>query len=116
MEYGDEPWLVTLVSPTSFAAPVVMAVSSRRIVPAGVSLQVKPVPTSVPLGDGFVNLNAAWPPGRFSTRPAVPAIVYGSILFVVLTAVSLAAYLVLRDVQREADTAELRSHFVASVS
>ena len=26
MGYGDEPWLVTLVSPTSFAAPVVMAV------------------------------------------------------------------------------------------
>ena len=31
--YGDEPWLVTVVSPKSFAAPVVMAVSSRRLVP-----------------------------------------------------------------------------------
>jgi hypothetical protein len=27
--YGEEPWLITIVSPTSFATPVVMAVSSR---------------------------------------------------------------------------------------
>jgi signal transduction histidine kinase len=42
MGYGDEPWLLTLVSPTSFAAPVIMAVSSRRIVPDGVTLRVGP--------------------------------------------------------------------------
>ena len=35
MGYGDEPWLLTLVSPTSFAAPVVMAVSSRQNRPRG---------------------------------------------------------------------------------
>jgi signal transduction histidine kinase len=46
----------------------------------------------------------------------VPAFVYGSILAVVLGAVMLAGYLALRDVHREAETAELRSHFVASVS
>jgi signal transduction histidine kinase len=34
----------------------------------------------------------------------------------VLAAVFLAAYLLLRDVHREAETAEMRSHFVASVS
>lgn len=116
MGYGDEPWLVTLVSPASFAAPVVIAVSSQRVVPAGVTLQVEPSPGAVPLGDGFVILHAAWAAGRFSPRPAVPAVVYGSVLSVVLVAVLLAGYLVLRDVHREADTAELRSHFVASVS
>jgi len=116
MGYGDEPWLVTLVSPTSFAAPVVMAVSSRRIVPKGVTLRVTPTAAAVPLGDGFVNLHVTWPPGRFTTPTAVPAFVYGSILSVVLGAVLLAGYLVLRDVHRETETAELRSHFVASVS
>ena len=55
MGYGDEPWLVTLVSPTSFAAPVVMAVSSRRSIPAGVALRAAPAPAAVPLGDGFVD-------------------------------------------------------------
>jgi signal transduction histidine kinase len=116
MGYGDEPWLVTLVSPSSFATPVVMAVSSRRILPAGVGLRVDAAPGTVPLGDGFVNLNVAWPDGRFSPSHPVPALMYGSILSIVLGAVLLAGYLALRDVHREMETAELRSHFVASVS
>jgi signal transduction histidine kinase len=116
MGYGDEPWLVTLVSPSSFAAPVVMAVSSRRILPNGVTLHVTPDAAAVPLGDGFVNLHASWPPGRFTSTGRVPVVVYGSILSVFLGAVLLVGYLVLRDVHRESETAELRSHFVASVS
>jgi hypothetical protein len=116
MGYGDEPWLVTLVSPVSFATPVVMAVSSRRILPAGVLLSASPAPSAVPLGDGFVNLHASWPAGRFTPSATLPAFLYGSILAVVLGTVMLAGYLVLRDVHREAETAELRSHFVASVS
>jgi signal transduction histidine kinase len=116
MGYGDEPWLLTLVSPTSFAAPVVMAVSSRRIVPAGVTLRVTPAPGGVPLGDGFVDLHVEWPAGRFAVPPALPGVLYASILSVVLGAALLAGYLLLRDVHRETETAEMRSHFVASVS
>jgi hypothetical protein len=114
--YGDEPWLVTLVSPTSFAAPVIMAVSSGRIVPAGVALRATPTPGAVPLGDGFVDLHVEWPAGRFAPPPAVPGVLYGAILCVVLGAALLAGYLLLRDVHRETQTAEMRSHFVASVS
>lgn len=116
MGYGDEPWLVTLVSPTSFAAPVVMAVSSRRVVPAGVTLRTAPVPDAVALGDGFVDLYVAWPDGRFAGPAAMPAVLYGSVLSIVLGAGLLAGYLLLRDVHREAETAALRSSFVASVS
>jgi signal transduction histidine kinase len=116
MGYGDEPWLLTLVSPTSFAAPVLMAVSSRRIVPAGVTLRVAPTPGTVPLGEGFVDLQVEWPAGRFAVEPAVSGVLYGSILGVVLGAALLAGYLLLRDVYREMETAEIRSHFVASVS
>ena len=116
MGYGEEPWLLTLVSPTSFAAPVIMAVSSGRIVPAGVTLRVAPAPGTVPLGDGFVDLHVQWPSGRFAVPPAVPGVLYGSILGVVLGAALLAGYLLLRDVHRETETAEMRSHFVASVS
>jgi hypothetical protein len=116
MGYGDEPWLLTLVSPTSFAAPVIMAVSSRRILPAGVTLRVAPAPGAVPLGDGFLDLQVQWPPGRFAAPPAVPAVLYGTLLCVLLGAALLAGYLLLRDVHREAETAAMRSHFVASVS
>ncbi len=116
MGYGDEPWLLTLVSPTSFAAPVLMAVSSRRIVPAGVTLRVTPTPGAVALGEGFVDLHVEWPSGRFAPPPAVPGVLYGSMLCVVLGAALLAGYLLLRDVHRETETAQMHSHFVASVS
>jgi signal transduction histidine kinase len=114
--FGDEPWLLTLVSPKSFAAPVVMAVSPRRLVPAGVMLRLEHTPAATPLGDGFVGVHVEWPPGRFAAPPALPAAVYGSTLAVVLGAALLAGYLVLRDVHRETEMAAMRSHFVASVS
>jgi signal transduction histidine kinase len=116
MGYGEEPWLITIVSPTSFAAPVVMAVSSRKVVPEGVTLHLKPSPDTVPLGDGFLDVQVEWPAGRFAPRQAMPLTLYGSVLFVVLGAVLLAGYLLLRDVHREAETVAIRSHFVASVS
>ncbi len=117
MGFGDEPWLVTLVSPTSFAAPVVMAVSSRRIVPNGIALRVVASDQAgTALGDGFVDLQAVWPPGRVVASTTTPAFLYGSALVVVLAAVLLAGHLVLRDVHREAATAEMRATFVASVS
>ena len=73
MGYGDEPWLITIVSPTSFAAPVVMAVSSRKVVPKGVALQRAQSPRTVPLGDGFLDLHVEWPEGRFAPRPGMPS-------------------------------------------
>ena len=55
-------------------------------------------------------------PAASPLPPAVPGVLYGSILCVVLGAALLAGYLLLRDVHRETETAEMRSHFVASVS
>src|SRR5688572_29038884 len=116
MGFGNEPWLITIVSPTSFAAPVVMAVSSRKVLPDGVSLRLTESPRAVPLGDGFVDLQVDWPAERFTPTQGMPITLYDSVLFVVLGAVLLAAYLLLRDVRRGAETAAMRSHFVASVS
>jgi len=115
MGYGDEPWLLTLVSPTPFAAPIVMGVSARKIVPADVTLRTTRTADAVPLGDGFVDLHVEWPAGRFAA-PRVPWVLYGSMLGVVLGTALLAGYLLLRDMHREAETAEMRSQFVASVS
>lgn len=115
MGYGDEPWLLTLVSPTPFAEPLVMAVSSRKILPTEVTLRTTAAAGAMPLGDGFVDLHVEWPAGRFAVPPA-PGLLYGSMLLVVLGAALLAGYLLLRDMHREAETAEMRSQFVASVS
>src|SRR5688572_2314123 len=114
--YGDEPWLLTLVSPSSFAAPVVMAVSSRGIAPGDVTIRVAPTVATAPLGDGFVNLHVEWPADRFAVPTTVPPALQASILIVVLGAALATGYMLLRDVHREADTAAMRSQFVASVS
>jgi signal transduction histidine kinase len=116
MGYGGDPWLVTLVSPTSFAARVVIAVAPRHLVPADVTLLTSPASNAVPLGDGFLDVYVQWPAGRFDGQPAVPAVVYGAVLFSVLGAGLLAAVLLLRDVHRESEMAVVRSNFVASVS
>jgi signal transduction histidine kinase len=114
--YGDEPWLLTLVSPESFAAPLVMAVSSRQIVPEEIALRATSAPGTLPFGDGFVDLHVEWRPGHFADRSTGRGLLYGSMLIVVLGAGLLAGYLLIRDVHREAETATLRSQFVASVS
>lgn len=114
--YGDEPWLVSMVSPASFAAPVVMAVSSRRVLSEGATLHTRHVAGSLPLGDGFVDLEVEWPAARFSSPAGTPLFLYTSAVILILAATLLAAYLLLRDLHREAQTAEMRSHFVASVS
>jgi signal transduction histidine kinase len=114
--YGEEPWLLTLVSPASFATPLVMAVSSRQILPADVALRVAPTDGTEPLGDGFVDVYALWPPARFEESTAVSGVLYGSTIIFVLGAGLLAGYFLIRDVHREAETAAMRSHFVASVS
>jgi signal transduction histidine kinase len=114
--YGDEPWLVTMVSPASFAAPVIMAVSSRKVAPGSVTLHTQHAAGTMSLGDGFVDLEAEWPANRFSSPSGTPLVLYTSTLLLVLGATLLAAYLLLRDLHREAQTAEIRSHFVAGVS
>jgi signal transduction histidine kinase len=116
MGYGDEPWLVTMVSPSSFAAPVVMAVSPRKLLPAGTTLRRTAAAAATPLGDGFVDLFVEWPADRFAAPAAVLVFVYAATLSVGLGAVLLVAYLLLRDVHRETETTEMRSNFVASVS
>jgi signal transduction histidine kinase len=114
--YGDEPWLITVLSPTPFAAPVVMGVSSARIVPAGAALTAQHTDNAVPLGEGFLDVHVQWPAGRFAPPRGVPGILYAAVLILTIGATLLAAYLLLRDVNREVQMAEMRSHFVASVS
>jgi signal transduction histidine kinase len=114
--YGSDPWLVTVLSPTPFATPVVMAVSSARVVPDGIKLSALQSANGTPLGEGFIDVHVEWPAGRFIPPRPASGVLYAAILMLTIGATLVAAYLLLRDVRREVQMAEMRSHFVASVS
>jgi signal transduction histidine kinase len=116
LAYGDDPWLMTVTSTAPFAPPVVLAASSKGIAPPGVTLLAGKSPSSEPAGDGFVDLQIEWPAGRFAPVAALPPFFYGAVITIILGVMIFAAYLLLRDVGREIEMANLRSHFVASVT
>jgi signal transduction histidine kinase len=116
LAYGDEPWLLTVMSRASFTPPVILAVSSKKIIPPNVTVTAARSDSSVPVGEGFVDLEVEWPAGRFAQATAIPRFLYPAGIGLILFITMLAAYLLLRDVSREIEVAEMRSHFVASVS
>jgi signal transduction histidine kinase len=68
------------------------------------------------LGEGFVDVHVEWPAGRFAPATAIRPFSYAGGIALILGITVLAGYLLLRDVSRESEVAEMRSHFVASVS
>src|SRR5262249_17823649 len=114
--YGDEPWLVSVMSTASFSPPVVLAVSTKKIALPGVTFRAASSPGSLPLGEGFVDVHVEWPDGRFAPARAIPPSLYAAGIGLILMFTLVAGYLLLRDVSREIEIAEMRSHFVASVS
>ena len=116
LAYGDQPWLVTVMSRASFVPPVVLAISSKKISPPGVTFLAAKSDSSLSMGEGFVDLQVEWPAGRFAPATAIPPLLYAAGIGLILSITMLAGYLLLRDVSREIEVAEMRSHFVASVS
>lgn len=116
LAYGDDPWLITVTSTASFAPPVVLAVSAKSISPPGVTLLAGKSEISEAVGEGFVDLQAEWPAGRFAPAAAVPPLFYAGVIALILCVMMFAGYLLLRDVSREIEVADMRSQFVASVS
>jgi len=114
--HGDDPWLVTVMSTASFAPPVVLAISSKKVSTPGVTFFAGKSEASEPLGEGFVDLQVEWPAGRFAAVRAIRPFVYAAGIGLILSITIFAGYLLLRDVSREIEVAEMRSHFVASVS
>lgn len=114
--YGSDPWLVTVMSPIPSAAPVVLAVSSKKVAPPGATFVAAHTETSTPLGEGFMDVDVEWQAGRFAPARRTPPGLYWAGFALVILATGLAGYLLLRDLSREVQTASLRSQFVASVS
>jgi len=116
--YGDEVWLIAIAPPAPPLKSLVFAVSSSRVAPPGTKLVAGPAQEGAWLGQGFLNLSVEWlQPGRFSSsRRSLPGALYMAGLALIVGMAILGAYLLLRDVNRDVRTAELRSHFVANVS
>ena len=110
--YGDDPWLLTLVLLRHLQACSYGGVV-RRIVPAGALLLQCLRTMRFRLAKVSLTLKCC---GRPCLRFRVDTgVLYGAVLILTIGATLLAAYLLLRDVNREVQMA-MRSHFVASVS
>ena len=116
LAYGDEPWLITIISAAPFAPAVVLAVSSKKVSPPDARFLPAHSSQGFPLGEGFADLHVEWMPGRFPMPNAMPPALYATGIALILGVTMLAGYLLLRDVSREVQVAEMRSLFVASVS
>jgi signal transduction histidine kinase len=113
--HGGEPWFVTVISSDPFQArPTLLAVSSAKVLPPGVRLVTSS--RSPPLGEGFPGLYVEWPPERFVTSRAFPHKLLMAGVVTILGVTLLSGYLLLRDVDRDVQLAEMRARFVSSVS
>src|SRR5205814_10129178 len=88
----------------------------KRIAPPGATLTAQHSPASISVGERFTDLEVEWAPDRFADISRVPMKLYATSLALILGATALAGYLLLRDVNRQFELADLRSHFVSSVS
>jgi signal transduction histidine kinase len=115
--HGEEPWLLTVTPPAPPVPGLLFAVSTAKLSSPGVKLTGARAPSSEPLGPALAGLHVQWEPGRFTADGAgVNAALYTAGLALVLALTILSGYLLLRDVNRDVEMAELRSQFVANVS
>jgi two-component system phosphate regulon sensor histidine kinase PhoR len=116
LAYGTEPWLITITPPAPPRPALVFVVSSHQVAPDTIFVK-DDVPPGTALGGGFLNLGVLWPPGRFThAETSIPVPVFITGLALILGIMLLVGYLLLRDVNREAGLAEMRTQFVADVS
>jgi signal transduction histidine kinase len=115
--YGEEPWLVRVVSASPPLPGLLIAVSSSQVVQPGVKL-LNRSPQGDALGEAFPGLRVEWTDDRFAetARTGLPAGIWIASVALVLGIAVFGGYLLLRDVNRDFRLNEIRSQFVASVS
>jgi signal transduction histidine kinase len=117
LAFGEEPWLVSVAPGNASGLPsLLFVVSSQKIAPPMATLVAQSSPGTEPLGEGFVGLRVQWQAERFAKGGSVPFSLYAAGLALIIGLTSLAGYVLLRDMNRDLRTAELRTHFIASVS
>jgi len=113
--YGEEPWLLKVTAADPLPT-LLFAVSSRKVAPPGTKLTSVKTARSYTLSEGFADLEIELDPNRsFPGNRAPAALIAGGIGLILLLTI-LSGYLFLHGVNRDLHVAEMRSHFVASVS
>jgi signal transduction histidine kinase len=114
--YGSEPWLFKVIPATGVHGPLLFVVSSSKVTPPEVRLSTQPGSESYPLTPGFAGLTMQFGPGRSFSGGRSTVSMYSVGIALILCLTILGGYLLLHGVNRDLQMAELRSHFVASVS
>jgi signal transduction histidine kinase len=117
--YGMPVWLVGLTNRAGSAKAVVIVVRAKEILTEENAFAY-PVKLAYreegdPLGEHFPGLRVSIPEPNENSNILRPAFLLTA-LGLVITLTLLAGYLLLRDVRRELNLAEMRSHFVSAVS
>jgi signal transduction histidine kinase len=110
--FGEEPWLLKLTE----TPPLLLAISSRKVAPPGTTLTAAKSSRSYKLDEGFSGLQIELDPNRSFAGDRAPAALIAAGIGFIVVLTFLSAYLLLRGVNRDLQMAEVRSHFVASVS
>ena len=113
--YGEEPWLLKVTAADPLP-PLLFAVSSRKVAPPGTKLTSVKTARSYTLSEGFADLEIELDPNRSFPGNRAPAALIAGGIGVILLLTILSGYLFLHGVNRDLHVAEMRSHFVASVS
>lgn len=126
LPFGEEPWLVSIMTQLSSHTMALLAVRSDPVVQpletgqtASASWNIKFTTfetQAFSLGDNFPGLKVALTPRRAPARWPNPILFYLAALFLVLGVTLVGAYLLMRDVRRELSMSEMRGQFVSSFS
>jgi hypothetical protein len=114
--YGERPWILTARPATAQLPPLLFAISASAIAPRGTSLVIGGAPAGYSLAPGFSGVSIELDAATADDTMALPLYIYGTVLALILGLTILCGYLLLSGVQRDLRMAEMRSHFVASVS
>jgi len=113
--YGGEPWLLK-VTPAPPGLPLLLAISSSKVAPPETKLFPAKTARSYTLDRGFSGLEIELDPNRSFSGHRVSGVTIAGGLGVILILTVLSGFLFIHGVNRDLQMAEMRSHFVASVS
>lgn len=113
--YGDGPWLLKVTEAAPFP-PLLFAVSATNVAPPGTKLEAVKTPQSYTLDQAYGGLEMELDANRSFTGNRAPAGLIAAVIGFIVLSTMLSGYLLLRGVNRDLQMAEMRSHFVASVS
>jgi signal transduction histidine kinase len=114
--YGDQAWIVTAKPASAQLPPLVYVISSAKVAPQGTKLVPGLTTTSYSLAPEFSGMSLELDPAQSFSANGLPSYVYAIAIALMLGLTILSGYLLLAGVNRDLRMAEMRSHFVASVS